>query len=108
MYRRPVQIDSRMITTTICLFLILLFAVLFLKLCKTELQEVMNFFKGIVEAGLQELRFTGGRAAKANIILCAIVGALFGLIALHGVLNGLRELTGGEREHNSTLYLYAL
>jgi hypothetical protein len=86
---------------TICIVVLLIFAFLFLKLCRTELKEFKEFFHGIIVAAIQELRFKAGRAAKANIILSAILALLFVFMTLTDVLREVREFLDGPVEPQS-------
>ncbi len=97
-----------MLKDAFILLLILLGVTLFLRINRTHLQEIMQFLEGIAHASLQELRFRGGRAAKANIILSVLLTVLLVFMVLHGLLNELRALLGGEHDQATTKYLYLL
>jgi hypothetical protein len=72
------EIDySGIITTTGCALLILIVITLFLRINRFEMKEFREFFQGIIAASLQELRFKGGRAARANIVLSVVLALLF-------------------------------
>jgi hypothetical protein len=86
----------------------LAFAFLFLKKCRTELKEIMECFTGILSAAMQEFRFRGGRAAKANVVLSVLLAILFVLLCIHGVLGEVREFLGGEHDQDAVKYLYVL
>jgi hypothetical protein len=88
-----------LITATVCIVVILVFAFLFLKLCHAELREYKEFFYGIIGAAVQELRFKGGRAAKANIILSVILAFSFALMVLTDVLQEVREFLDGSADN---------
>src|SRR5947208_14187211 len=88
-----------MITASICIVVVLVFAGLFLKVCRPELEGLMSFFKGLADAGLQEATFRGGRSARANIILCLVSAALSAFLEVHGLFKTISEMIGGGGEH---------
>jgi len=90
-----------LVTATICIVVLLIAAFLFLKLCRTELREFREFFQVIIVAGINELRFKGGRAAKANVILSAILALLVVVMVLTDVLREVREFLDGSSESQS-------
>jgi hypothetical protein len=97
-----------MITATLCLIALLVCVTVFLKINHTELHDITKSFTGIIEAGLQELRFRGGRAAKANIILSIVLAILFVLFAFHGIFNEIAMWIGIERDQQVSKYLYVV
>ena len=90
-----------MVTATVCISILLVFAFLFLKLCRSELQEFREFLQGIITAAIQELTFKGGRAAKANIILSILLFLAFVFVTLTDVLSDVREFLDGPQDHQS-------
>jgi len=79
--------------------------ILLFKTCETGLQEFKEFFHGLIVAALHELTFSGGRAAKANIILSALIGILFVFICLPDELREFRDLLGGAPHSGTAKYL---
>lgn len=79
--------------------MLLFFAFLFLKLCHTELREITELFRDIIVAAMKELKFQGGRAAKCNIILSAILAVVFVLMVLTDVLPEVRRFLDGSSEN---------
>jgi hypothetical protein len=52
-------------------------------------------------AAIKELRYEGGRAAKANIVLCFVLAAVFLSICLPSVLSELRNFFGTVPEQST-------
>jgi len=97
-----------MITSTICVALILFFVTLFFRINRTELHTITESFKGILSSAALELRFRGGRAAKSNVILCVVLAILFTLLTLHGTIYEIAALLGMERGQSGPRDLYIL
>jgi hypothetical protein len=93
------------ITSTICIIALIIALVIALKVCRTELSEFTAFFHGIITSGLKELRFEGGRAAKANIILSGILALLFISVFVTDVLRDIREFIDGAAPQRGSEYI---
>jgi hypothetical protein len=90
---------------TTCIIVLLVAATLFLKINRTEMREFREWFHGIVSAGVQELTFKGGRAAKANIILSAMLGIIFIFLCLTEIFKDVREFLGYANDNSYAKYV---
>ena len=102
-------VRDRMITVTVCFAVIVLFAILFLKTCRIELQEITTQLNDLIRAALAEFQFRGGRSAKANVILlCFLLLVLFLVASAHGILDELIQFSTGQHDQNGRKYFYGL
>jgi hypothetical protein len=89
----------------VVIFLVFGGVIVLMKVCRTEVQEFREFFDGISRAALSELSFAGGRAAKANVVLCIIVAVLFVFVCLPDEAREFRALLDGAPESAMAKYV---
>jgi hypothetical protein len=78
---------------------------LFLRVNQSHLEGFREFSRDTISAAVQELKFEGGRAAKANIILSLILGFLYFLLLLADALREVRAFLGSAADERDAKYV---
>ena len=92
-----------LLIVTACVVVVLLALSLAVKVCGAELSEWRKLLRGLAGSAIKELKFAGGRAAIANVILCVVFALVCLAIAMPSVLSELRALFTNAPEHSVTL-----
>jgi len=80
------------VVITCCIVALLIATSIFLKFCGKELSEWRKFFRGIMGAALKEMRFEGGKAGTANVILWLVLAMVALALSTPRVITELRNL----------------